>query len=89
MIVDPARTPEKQDLKLALRAAARASELTKDEPQMQASVLDTLARVYFSMGDVAKAIELQQRAIDLATDTRMKADMQKTLELYKTPAVKG
>lgn len=89
MIVDPARTPEKQDLKLALRAATRASELTKDEPQMQASVLDTLARVHFTMGDVAKAIELQEKAVELATDKRMKADLQKTLEKYKTPAVKG
>lgn len=88
MIVDPSRTPEKQDLKLALRAATRSSELTKDEQQL-ASVLDTLARVHFAMGDTAKAIEVQQKAVDLATDKRMKADMQKTLELYKTPVVKG
>ncbi|TAJ24766.1 MAG: redoxin domain-containing protein [Planctomycetota bacterium] len=87
-IVDPDRAPAKQDLPLALRAATRANELVKDDAPMKASVLDTLARVYFAMGEVAKAIETQTKAVALAPE-QQKAELQKTLDLYKTPSVKG
>lgn len=62
-IVDPeSKGIAKRDTKLALRAAERACELTKDaEP----AILDTLARVHFVDGRVPKAIELQTKACEL------------------------
>ncbi|MBM3977170.1 MAG: redoxin domain-containing protein [Planctomycetes bacterium] len=87
-IVDPNATPEKRDLPLALRAATRAVELLKDGNPMLASVLDTLARVHFAMGDLAKAIETQQKAVDVAPE-QAKAELQQTLDEYKAAGVKG
>jgi len=51
-----------RDLKLALKAAERANELTKGE---NAVVLDTLAKVYFDSGDVGRALETQEKAVRL------------------------
>ena len=65
------------------KIAARAVELTKGE---DAAILDTLARVYASKGDVAKAIEIQSKAVEKAGDPRMKAQLQRTLEQYRTEA---
>ena len=56
---------EKPDLALADRIASRAAELTKSE---NPAILDTLARVKFRLGEKAKAIELEKKAIVLAKD---------------------
>ena len=63
LLVDPDQKPklEKTDLELALKAATRASELTKNEDP---GILDTLACVHFARGEVEKAIEVQERAIE-------------------------
>lgn len=78
-IVDPAGKVEKKDLDLALRAAKRAVELTESK---DAAILDTLARVHFCKGDVAKAVELQTKAVEIAP-AQMKEELQGALDEYK------
>lgn len=51
-----------RDLDEALRLATRASSLADDS---DADKLDTLARVYFEMGNRDKAVELQRKAVEL------------------------
>ena len=46
------------------------------------AILDTLARAYFEKGDVAKAIELQTKAVE-KSDERLKEELQATLDRYK------
>jgi thiol-disulfide isomerase/thioredoxin len=72
---------EGRDLDLALKAATRAHEVTEGK---EAAVTDTLARVYWEKGDKAKAIEFQQEAVRAASDEGMKADLEATLEKYKS-----
>ena len=48
-----------RDLKIALEAADRAASLSKDD----AGILDTQARVHFELGDAAKALQIQKRAV--------------------------
>ncbi len=67
----------KHDLKLLLKAAKRASELTKDK---DASVLDTVARVYFKMGNLDEAIKWQKQAVDAGDDDPRLAE---TLKEYR------
>ena len=69
----------KRDLSFAMKAATRANELTKYE---DASIVDTLARVYWEQGNKTKAIELQKKAIALAEDGRMKDNLKETLASY-------
>ncbi len=62
---EPANDP--RDLSLALKAAERADELTKDsEPAAKAAALAVVAGVRFERGEVDKAIELQTKAVELA-----------------------
>ncbi|MDZ4774314.1 MAG: TlpA disulfide reductase family protein [Planctomycetota bacterium] len=76
---------EKKDLDFALSCATEASKLKKDaEP----AFLDTLARVHFLKGDAKKAVEFQTKALELATDKRMKAGLQRSLDEYKAAAEK-
>lgn len=75
----------KKDLDFALSCATDADKLLKSaEP----SVLDTMARIHFLKGDAKKAVEIQTKAVDLATDKRMKASLQKALDEYKAAAEK-
>jgi thiol-disulfide isomerase/thioredoxin len=87
-IVDPEGdvAPEERDLALALSAAARADELSGHK---DASIIDTLARVHFYKGDVAKAIELQKQALELAS-SEQRPQLQPALDEYtKAAAAKG
>lgn len=70
---------EPRDLKLALRAAERAEELS-DEAEM--STLLALARVHFEMGNLDKAIEIQERAVEAAQGP-MRRQAEQILEQYK------
>lgn len=79
-IVDPQGDVEKKDLELALKAATKADEFSGGK---EAAIIDTLARVYFTRGDIRKAIELQTRAVELA-EGRMKEELQKALDEYKS-----
>lgn len=78
-MVDPAAPAENPDLDLALRAAEAADQIAGHS---DAAILDTLARVHFVRGDVAKAIELQTKAVDLA-EGDMKTELSKALAEYK------
>jgi thiol-disulfide isomerase/thioredoxin len=79
MIVDPKAKPAKQDLDLALQAATRACELTSFK---DSGPLDTLARVQFSQGDTAKAVETEKKAIALSP-AEGKADMEAALKEFE------
>jgi hypothetical protein len=61
----------------ALALASRAVELS--EPEVPAR-LDTLARAYWEVGEVQRAIETQRRAVTLAPND---AALQRTLERYE------
>jgi thiol-disulfide isomerase/thioredoxin len=79
-IVDPAETPSKQDLKLALKAAKRADELTKHE---DAAIVDTLAKVYHDSGEMSKALDLQEKAAKLAEGTPFEDEIKGRLKEYQ------
>ncbi|MCH2139753.1 MAG: redoxin family protein [Phycisphaerales bacterium] len=80
MVVDD-ESVARRDLDFALKVATRADELTKHE---DASILDTLARVYWEKGDRNRAVELQTQAIESA-DERMKPSLEATLASYQSP----
>jgi tetratricopeptide (TPR) repeat protein len=86
MLVDPKGAVAEPNLDIAMRAATRACELTKNE---DGPTIDTLARVHFRKGDVARAIELQKQAIAKTDDGPMKTEMGATLEEYETALKKG
>lgn len=73
--------------KIALAAAQRADELTGGK---NPHVTDTLAKVYFESGDVAKAIETQERALKLVEGTPLANDkgLKDRLEQYRKAAQK-
>lgn len=79
VMVDPEVPFEKPDLDVALKAALRANDIVKGN---RSDILDTLARVYFKRGDVAKAIEIQTLAVEKAAGPE-KANANKTLSQYK------
>lgn len=84
-IVDPDNKPEKQDLKLALRAAIRADELTKGKDP---AIIDTLAAVYHAQGNLTKAIELQQKAVEASKGTQFEEELKARLKQYNDEAKK-
>jgi tetratricopeptide (TPR) repeat protein len=53
---------ERRDLKLALKAAQRAVDLTKNKDGM---IMDTLAKVVHDQGNLTRALELQEKALKL------------------------
>jgi hypothetical protein len=63
-IVDPAAAPASRNLGLALVAATAASNLTDNADP---AILDTLARCHFWLGGLDRAIELQEKAVEIAT----------------------
>ncbi len=77
MIVSSA-APSGADLDVALDAARRANELTGYK---RVFTVSTLAGVHFKRGNVKRAIELLEKAIELG-DTREKRHLEKTLEQY-------
>ncbi len=84
-IVDPKTTFKAPDFKVALKLARRASTLTEDKDPM---ILDTLAAAYARTGDKKKAIETQQKAVDILTadaaaDDATVKEMQGRLEEYR------
>lgn len=83
VVVDPQKKkPADALLRLALRAAKQADEKTGHK---DAGVCDTLARAYFLAGDVAKAVEVQEHALELAQGTPLEKDkgMKDRLEEYR------
>jgi thiol-disulfide isomerase/thioredoxin len=78
-LVDPDRDKKADPklVKVAVDAAKKAVELTKTK---DGAILDTLACAYFLDGDVAKAVETQEKAIRLRPDDD---DMKAHLEKFK------
>ncbi len=68
----------KRDVKLALKAATRADELTNGE---NGPILDTLALAYFRNGEPARALKAQEKAVKLMGDGN--AGMIERLEQYR------
>ncbi len=78
-IVDPEGDVKTPDLALALKAAERANELTKNESY---AILDTLARVHFASGNLKEAVRVQQRAVEQAPDEEQAVQLRKALDEY-------
>jgi thiol-disulfide isomerase/thioredoxin len=78
-IVDPEAKLETRDLDLALKAAEKAVEFSE---WRRPEVLDTLAWVWFWKGDSSKAIEIEGKAIALATGP-LKAQLEDTLAKFR------
>ncbi|MEZ6090821.1 MAG: redoxin domain-containing protein [Pirellulaceae bacterium] len=74
-------TGPNRDLELALKAAKRSAEITKNEAPI---ALDTVARVYFEQGKIDEAIQWQQQAVALGG--KFKSEMQQTLQQYQDAA---
>jgi thiol-disulfide isomerase/thioredoxin len=72
-IVDPDNKAKPSDelVTFALESAKKGDELEGGKSPFLA---DTLARAYFVAGDVAKAVETQKRAVDLAKGTEAEED---------------
>lgn len=82
-IVDPDVETADRDLGLALRAAQKAVDVTRER---DASILDTLARVYFWKQDYTRAVALQTKAVGITTDADEKQQLQATLDEYRERA---
>jgi len=77
-----ATCPEERlrDGKRAVELATHVCELTEWK---YANPLDTLAAAYAEVGDFEKAVERQEKAIQLTTDARNKQEYQDRLKLYQ------
>jgi thiol-disulfide isomerase/thioredoxin len=78
--VDEEGIPDR-DLKFAMKAAKRACELTEES---DAAILDTVARVYYDMGNLEEAIAWQKKAVANLSGTPLDEDVKKTLEKYES-----
>ena len=70
-----------RDLAQAYRLSREAVELSGGK---NPAILDTLARVYFELGMLEESIETEQKALALATEDSMKADLGATLDYFKS-----
>ncbi len=68
-----------RDVGLATRAARLAHERSGGR---DASIMDTYARALFDSGRVEEAIEMQRKAIDAASDSETRAQLEATLQAY-------
>ncbi len=73
---------ETRNLDFAMKLAKRANELTQEQ---DASIIDTVARVYFEKGDLKEAIRLQKKAVELAPE-QMAEYLKQTLKEYEEQA---
>jgi thiol-disulfide isomerase/thioredoxin len=86
-IVDPESKvkPNAKLLEMAVESAKKADELVNEKDP---AIADTLAKGYFDSGNVAKAIETQERAVRLGKDTPIAKELAERLEKYKKAAAK-
>lgn len=87
VLVDPKEPFPGADLELAMKAAQRSAELTKNE---DGAVLDTLARVHFLKGDVAQAVEIQKKALEKLKPNQIqfKGQIEAALKEYEAALAK-
>lgn len=71
---------QRRNLLFAMNAAERANALTESK---DAAILDTVARVYFELGDLSRAIKYQTMAVAFAPDNQMGTDIRATLKRYE------
>ncbi|MBE7558764.1 redoxin domain-containing protein [bacterium] len=70
-----------RDLAAAYRLGREAMQLSGGR---HPAILDTMARVYFELGLVDRAIDAERRALELATDANMKAELAATLAYFES-----
>ena len=80
-IVSPDSQLPQKDYDLALKAADKANELSEGK---DAAILDTLARAHHAKGNADLAVAFQEQAVAAAEDPQMKAELERTLEEYKS-----
>jgi len=78
-IVDPEQDLKERNLPLALKAAKSAAAITEEK---DGAILDTLARVYWQMGEKSKAVEVQRQAVKNAQG-RLKTQLEEVLKEYE------
>ena len=71
---------EQRNIDFAIRAAERACEVTEWE---NSDIMDTLARGYFMDGQIDRAIEIQEKAIEVCDDDEMRDSLEETLAEYR------
>jgi tetratricopeptide (TPR) repeat protein len=81
-LVDPENAIERRDLELAMKAATKAVEISKEK---DGNILDTLARVWFWKKDYQKALELQRKAVQVGDNP----DLKKALAEYEKLVAEG
>jgi thiol-disulfide isomerase/thioredoxin len=74
-----------RDIELATRAARLAYERTEGK---DASIIDTYARAFFEAGRIKEAIEMQKKAIAVASEEE-RPDLQDTLRHYESRLNQG
>jgi len=81
-IVEPGGKVKQGDYALAVRAAERAVELLESK---DASTMDTLGLALFKAGQVARAIEVQEKAVELAKGEQkeLEAELRARLDEFK------
>jgi len=89
-IVDPdaGLKPSAKLVQFAVETARRADLMAESK---DAGIADTLAKAYFDSGDVAKAVDNQERAVRLAKGSQYEAqigELKDRLEKYKKAAEK-
>ncbi len=85
-IVDDNPVLKKPDFKLALDLSQRSAEITQFK---DANILTALAYSHFKLGNVAKALELQEKAMPIAEANKeipeqVKATMRQRLQLFRS-----
>lgn len=77
---------DRKYFKEALHLAKAAFEVCGCE---EASIIDTYARALFDNGQPREAVKYQQKAVELATDVMMRAELQNSLKRYQAAAGTG
>jgi tetratricopeptide (TPR) repeat protein len=71
------------DYREALRCSEKSLELVRADPRLtgsEASLLDTLGRCYYSVGDLENAVKSQSRAVELEPESGL---MRNQLEIFQ------
>jgi hypothetical protein len=72
-----------RDIDLAMRAATRATELTRGGSYQS---LEMLARAQFASGKKSEAVETQKEALKVCKDEEDRPELEKFLKLFQQQA---